>query len=57
MSRRHRRYYGELVHSPEYTSMATICSGDLNNVELPDTDMVGPFMLGGLDGSRKLPAE
>lgn len=30
--------------------LLSICSDDLNNVQIPDTDMVGPFMLGGLDG-------
>jgi hypothetical protein len=30
--------------------LTSVCSDDLNSVELPDTDMVGPFILGGLDG-------
>lgn len=30
--------------------LLSICSDDLNNVQLPETDMVGPFSLGGLDG-------
>ena len=30
--------------------LSSVCSDDLNSVELPDTDMVGPFILGGLDG-------
>jgi Limiting CO2-inducible proteins B/C beta carbonyic anhydrases len=30
--------------------LSSVCSDDLNSVELPDTDMVGPFLLGGLDG-------
>lgn len=28
----------------------SVCSDDLNNVELPRTKMIGPFFLGGLDG-------
>jgi hypothetical protein len=30
--------------------LTSICSDDLNSVELPHTEMVGPFILGGLDG-------
>jgi len=30
--------------------LTSICSDDLNSVQLPDTKMVGPFMQGGLDG-------
>lgn len=30
--------------------LSSVCSDDLNSVELPATDMVGPFILGGLDG-------
>lgn len=30
--------------------LTSVCSDDLNSVSLPDTDMVGPFILGGLDG-------
>lgn len=30
--------------------LTSVCSDDLNSVEIPDTDMVGPFILGGLDG-------
>ena len=30
--------------------LTSVCSDDLNSVELPDTEMVGPFLLGGLDG-------
>jgi len=30
--------------------LSSICSDDLNSVELPDTAMIGPFTLGGLDG-------
>lgn len=30
--------------------LTSVCSDDLNSVELPDTKMIGPFILGGLDG-------
>jgi hypothetical protein len=30
--------------------LTSICSDDLNSVELPDNHMVGPFIQGGLDG-------
>ena len=30
--------------------LLSICSDDLNSVQIPDTAMIGPFMLGGLDG-------
>ncbi|MES2790578.1 MAG: hypothetical protein V4719_13285 [Planctomycetota bacterium] len=30
--------------------LSSVCSDDLNSIELPDNDMVGPFILGGLDG-------
>lgn len=34
----------------EIAFLSSICSDDLNSVELPDTRMIGPFTLGGLDG-------
>jgi hypothetical protein len=30
--------------------LTSICSDDLNNVGMPETEMVGPFVQGGLDG-------
>ncbi|AMV40186.1 hypothetical protein [Planctomyces sp. SH-PL62] len=30
--------------------LTSVCSDDLNSVQLPDNDMIGPFVLGGLDG-------
>lgn len=30
--------------------LTSVCSDDLNNVEMPDSEMVGPFVQGGLDG-------
>lgn len=30
--------------------LTSVCSDDLNSVEFPETGMIGPFILGGLDG-------
>ncbi|MFO0915515.1 MAG: hypothetical protein U0795_21305 [Pirellulales bacterium] len=38
------------IQSHQIASLCSICSDDLNSVELPNLEMVGPFMLGGLNG-------
>lgn len=38
------------IGNHQIASLCSICSDDLNSVEMPDPGMVGPFMLGGLNG-------
>lgn len=38
------------ISEKQIALLNSICSDDLNSVQLPDTQMVGPFMQGGLNG-------
>lgn len=47
------RWYAKLdlgVDEERIALLTSVCSDDLNSMSLPNTQMVGPFILGGLDG-------
>ncbi|MDZ4850141.1 MAG: hypothetical protein SGI77_12720 [Pirellulaceae bacterium] len=38
------------ISEEQIAFLTSVCSDDINSIDFPDTKMIGPFILGGLDG-------